>query len=723
MGSTNNVPVPARTRPRHGGLGAPYRRQRCAAAAFVCGLHLAATGAPPAVTIDDRVAALACTGGSGQGPALAVPAAQTGASGASLEASVFRATFDTSNGSGTLTRSPLVRGAAGGVRLLAPQWNAADILGRAPPAERGIYTFAADSAAGSATVPFAWENLPPSLQSALDRPAAGAEEDGLGAARVAFLRGDRALEGTQFRRRASVQGDAVHGAPLYLGAGANLYSAPTDAAYAAFYRRTQLRTPVVYLGANDGMLHAFDANNGTEMFAYVPAMLAGALPGLTSPAYVHRPYVDGPLAAGEALVDGQWRSVLVASPGGGAQGLFALDVTDPANFAAGLGALWEFTERDDAALGNVMQAAQVARLKVRTRSGRPEYRHFAIAGNGLNSYMADAAPGPATGALFLLALDKPAAEPWTLDTNYYRLDTPPGEPDLPSGLGAAALVAGPDNTLRHAYAADLQGNLWRFDFTGSAPWTTDPAQVPLFVARDALGRRQPVAQQPKVVYAEGGGYLILFGTGSLYGRSERFAARFAPQSFYAIHDDPSGRGRSTPLGRADLVERRVEAGGGGADVTVSGLPATIGGAGRPQGWSLDFADSARAGERSIVSAALADGRLFFATVLPGQDACANSDSRQYELDALTGLTTDGLRTGALVHDYLAGQPLLLRGASTREARRPNGRIDVLRSTTVVQFGATELAPSATASSVKLPAGRLQWREVPNWRELHRAAAD
>lgn len=719
MRSQHNFLEPARWRSGHGGFGAPGakpRRHRIAAAVLASGVYTTvawqAVAAPPLVQIDDRVAALACAGGAGprQGQALAVPTA-TG------DASVFRATYDTATASGTLTRSPLVRGAAGGVTLLAPQWNAANLLAGMAPDERQLYTFDTTGR----TLPFVWGSLPATLKAVLDRPAADAPEDGLGSARVAYLRGDRTLEGNPFRRRTGLLGDSVHGAPLYLGAGANLYLVHADPAYAAFYRGTLQRTAAVYVGANDGMLHAFDANSGAELFAYVPAMLGDALSELASPAYVHRPYVDGPLTVGEAVAGGQWRSVLVASPGGGAQGLFALDVTDPRAFAGGLGALWEFTDRDDAALGNVMQPAQVARLKVRIRNGRPEYRHFAIVGNGLNSYAPDASVGPAQGALFLLALDKPAGEPWAAASNYFRLDTPPGEADLPAGLGAAALVAGPDNTLRYAYAADLQGNLWRFDFTGNAPWASDPAQVPLFVARDDAGRRQPIVQQPKVVYAEGGGYLVLFGTGSLYGRGERFAAHFSPQSYYAIYDDPAGRGRTTPLGRVDLVARRVELAANGADVVVSGLPATIGGAGRPQGWYLDFADSARTGERSIVSAALADGKVYFATVVPGADACADSQSRQYELDALTGMTSVGSRTGTLADDVLAGQPLLLRGAATRSARRPTGRIDVQRSTTVVQFGAAAAAPYTTTSTVTLQAGRLQWREVPNWRELHQAA--
>ncbi|QBE62391.1 pilus assembly protein [Pseudoduganella lutea] len=587
MDTSGNVQDPS-CRPR--GSSAACISPLLALALGLCGamgLPEAATE-PPWVAIDDGNAALACSvaggaGGTVQGAVLAIPAAQLPPGGSDADAAVFRVAYDLAAGSGTLTRASLARNGDGTSRLTAPLWDAAAVLAAMPPAARRLFTM--DDA--GLTTPFEWPRLSPAQQAALDRPPGGTAGDGRGADRVAWLRGDRTLEGSFFRRRAGLLGDAVHGMPLYLGGGLNLHG---DAAHAAFQARTLQRTPAIYLGANDGMLHAFDAGTGTELFAYLPAMLLPALSELPAPGYTHRPYVDGPLASGEALIGGAWRSVLVGTPGAGAQGLFALDVTDPAAFDAGLGALWEFTARDDAALGNVMQPAQVARLKVRNRAGVPEYRHFAIAGNGLNGHAANRGQGgQGGGALFLLALDKPPAERWRLDTNYYRLDTPPGDPALPSGLGGAALVNDDDKVLRHVYAGDLQGRLWRFDFSRNAPWRSNPAWRPVFVARDAAGRPQPITQPPKVVHAEGGGYLVLFGTGSLYGRTEREAANFTPQSFYAIHDHPGPELPATPLERADLLQRHVEGAAEDAGFTVSGRLASFGAAGRPKGWYLDFA--------------------------------------------------------------------------------------------------------------------------------------
>ncbi|AXA91712.1 pilus assembly protein [Massilia sp. YMA4] len=648
------------------------------------------------------------------GAALSVPRGRLAPTGPE-EASVFRAAYELAHGSGTLTRTPLVRDADGALRLQAPSWDAGILLARMDPAARRIYTFD-----GGRTVPFIWESLPGALQAALRWPPL-AGVDAAGPARLAWLRGERRLEGRGLRVRSGVLGDAVHGAPVFAGAATGLPSRVGEAAYGAFRRIASRRVPAVYLGANDGMLHAFDARSGAELFAYVPALLSHALAALTAPDYVHRPYVDGPLTLGEASIDGAWRTVLLASPGMGARGLFALDVTDPADFTT---ALWEFGERDDPAIGNVLAPAQVARLQVRERAGVPQYRDFALAGNGSGS-------AAGTAALFVLALDKPPLAAWRRDVSFYRLDLPPGEPGSANALSAPALVPDADDIVRHAYAGDLQGNLWRFDFTRPAPWRTGVPRRPVFVARDAAGTPQPITQQPKVVHALGGGYLVLFGTGQLQSRAERDPARFTPQSFYAVYDDPAAPAAAT-LTRADLQERRLHrAVSTGSGFAVTGRNQAVGAGERPKGWYLDFADNAATGERSIASATVADGNVAFNTVLPGADPCRDSASRAYVLDVLSGLApgdggppVSGNLTGTLLPDFTDGPPLLLAGPRTRGPGMPTlpgMRRQVVRTMDHVALGTGGTVARAATSRAIRPAGRLSWREVLNWRQLHAEA--
>ncbi|NGZ88497.1 pilus assembly protein [Duganella aceris] len=585
-------------------------------------------------------------------------------------------------------------------------WDAGAILtgqpGQPPmpePELRNIHTAIIQPDGTLAMIPFAWPSLSPEQRALLDR------EDQAGEQRLAYLRGDRALEGSRFRRRSSVLGDSIHSTPVYVaGAG---------------------RRAAIYLGANDGMLHGFDADTGQELFAYIPNALMAELHRLTDPAYVHRAYVDGPAGTGEAILGGGRKTVLVSGMGGGAQGVFALDVTDPTRFADGLGVLWEFTDRDDAMMGNVTTPPQIAKVRTNGAGASAVYRYFAIVASGVNNYDSGDAR---KGALFLLALDKPHDEPWQRDTNYYRLITPISEPALANALNAPVLLADSDGALRYAYAGDLQGNLWRFDFGGAAPWAKavgpGAGGTPLFVARDASGRRQAIAQQPLLAYAPKRGYMVLFGTGQLIEKADRAAARRAPQSYYAIIDS-----LLTPpdlvTSRRQLTQRFLDGAAGDVLFNISGASMDAG----SKGWYVDFLQAEKTGERSIDSGVLANGDVFFNTLIPGADPCAATRARTYALNVLTGLAGDSTVAailpgnepivGLLLPEY-APSPVLLPMSTTRANLGPAGRISVKATAAVANIGAEGVVVAGSVKSLRR-AGRLNWREVSNWRELHEAA--
>jgi type IV pilus assembly protein PilY1 len=647
---------------------------------------------------------------------------------------VYQASASVGDWSGTFTRAALSVDAAGAPQTSPPQWDAAAIMSATPDAAHARHIYTSRIVSGvQTTIPFEWDSLSPAQRTALNRapPPARPVSDGKGRQRLDYLRGDRSLEGRLFRRRASLLGDAVNSTPVYVGAPS---ADGRGDAYQAYFDRNQSRRAAVYLGANDGMLHAFDAETGAELFAYVPDALFTILNRLPDPAYLHSAYVDGPASAADAQLAGEWRSVLVSAMGGGAQGVFALDVTNPADFARGGGALWEFTDRDDPAMGNVTTAPQIARIRL--RSGGSDFRYFAVVASGVNNTADDdSGLASASNVLFLLALDKPAGEAWRLNRNYYRLQTPAGEPGVANGLSAPALVLDADGALRYAYAGDLQGKLWRFSFTGSAPWSGAAGGAPLFAARDDRGVRQPITQQPRVAFAPDGAYLILFGTGRLFGASDRDSAHYAQQSFYAVLDD--GGSKAWPLGRADLQPRALAGAAGSATLAVTGRAIEYGGASGVSGWYIDFLQSGASGERSVAGATLADGKVYFNTVLTGASVCAAIASRSYVLDVLAGLAPDmaglpatGLATGQLTGDYLPTAPLALVTEQASTARQPTGSVVVSKRIVVVNFGAAGARASGAAVAAALPtgvtrstvtAGRIGWREVANWRELYRAA--
>ena len=77
------------------------------------------------------------------------------------------------------------------------------------------------------------------------------------------------------------------------------------------------RTPIIYTGANDGMLHAFRASDGREMLGYVPGIFynndpaKSSLSRLTNQAYSHKYFVDGTPMVNDVEVGSAWKTVLV----------------------------------------------------------------------------------------------------------------------------------------------------------------------------------------------------------------------------------------------------------------------------------------------------------------------------------------------------------------------------------------------------------------------------
>jgi len=703
-------------------LGACRRMARAVCTVLATVLAAQAAAVPPLVELDAEPLGANCV----PHPDLLRGAAAVASTPSGM--AVFQAGARPASWSGVFTRSALTVDASGAPRISAPLWDAAALLDALPePARsRRIYTSRLEQGR-RVTIPFEWDALSAAQRTALNRapPPARPVSDRKGELRLDWLRGGRSEEGRLFRRRASILGDAVNSIPVYAGPPS---AAGNGDGYRAFYDSMQARAAVVYLGANDGMLHAFDAGSGAELFAYVPEALFPQLNRLPDRNYAHGAYVDGPASVAEAQLDGNWRTVLVSAMGAGAQGVFALDVTNPSVFPQAGGALWEFTDRDDAAMGNVTSLPQIVRL----RSAANAYRYFALVSSGVNSQASDGNADPANAsALFLLALDKPAGEAWRMNRNYYRLQAPGGEPGRAYALGAPALVLDGDGALLYAYAGDLQGNLWRFNFTGSAPWR-DAADGPVFIARDARRVRQPITMQPRVANAPDGGYLILFGTGKLLEAADRDPARYAQQSFYAVLDDSAGGRGGTradwPLGRDDLALRELEGAPDAAALALRGRSFTYGGAGGAHGWYIDF-NGAATGERSVGGAALAGGQIFFNTVLTGASACAPVASRSYALDALSGLAPDsagvplsGAAAGSLVADYLPGPVAVIVTEAAQAVRQGGGRMLVSKRIAAVNAGAREAGalPSARTKAVA-PAGRLGWRELANWRELHQAA--
>ncbi len=545
---------------------------------------------------------------------------------------VYLSLFDTDGWSGDLLAYPLDRD--NGRPLGDPRWSAAERLDARSLSQRPRTILTYDGQRG---VPFRWESLPQSLKEDLRTgPAGGLQEEAAGRARLAWLRGDRGQEGGAWglRVRRSRLGDIVHATPVFVGAPELAWPDrapfPEAVPYSAFKEAQRDRRRMVYVGANDGMLHGFDAATGEELLAYVPASLASTAVGqglhyLTDPAYTHRYYVDMPLTVSDAFIPGRhagsaWRTVLLGGLRGGGRGLFALDVTDPSRFSeeeASSLVLWEFDAGDDPDLGHVLGRATVALL--------PNGRWAALFGNGYPPQVVPGQPQVSGRAkLFVLFLDGGLDGSWTLGQDYVVLDTGAGGTDSPNGLGEPAVVdLDGDGVADRVYAGDLQGHLWAFDLSASDParWGvahgTPAHPEPLFTAPG-----QPITARPEVVRhpvvptvpANRPNVLVLFGTGRFLVEPDRTDA--SPQAFYGIWDRGDGG-----LDRSRLQEQHLLEGFPTEVRVPSDEPVDYAGAEGPRryGWYLDLPAK---GERVVSAPQVRGDLVFFSTVVPSQAPCA-----------------------------------------------------------------------------------------------------
>ena len=539
--------------------------------------------------------------------------------------------------SGTWTGKLLAKTMQGdGVIASQALWEAGDRLREQSSDDRIILTLGRDTQDGMA---FRWSEIAAQSDSAqaeaLNTDAFGAV-DGRGSDRVAYLRGASVGD---FRARASLLGDIVHSTPFYVAPPGAGYGGQ---AYATFAADRNDRPPVVYVGANDGMLHGFDAATGDEVIAYVPGAIYQSLARLTAPEYgemtlPHRYTVDGSPMIADAVVGGTWTTVLVGGLNAGGQGYYALDVSDPTGFAeTGAAAerlvLWEFTDEDDADLGFTFNAPTI-NLLTRQSAQIAEMNDGSwrvIVGNGYNNTEADG-HASATGHayLFLLRLSGTSARG---PSDYDKIDTSAGSVGTPNGLATPTPVdIDGDGDIDIAYAGDLQGNVWKFDLTDATPanWTVSK----FFQALDQSGNPQPITTAMMVFAHETGGFVVSFGTGK-YLESEDLTST-AQQSLYGLVDR-SVDGSVMPLtsGRSGLVEQEVLGAVDFGETPVRVSSNTPVDYATYHGWYMDLPES---GERVAANPVARDGRAVFVTQIPGEDPCsAGGTGWVMELDYLTG---------------------------------------------------------------------------------------
>ena len=443
---------------------------------------------------------------------------------------------------------------------------------------------------------------------------------------VAYLRGDRSKEGTvkptaPFRKRSGVLGDIINSAPVIATNRANYgwgaatgLSAAQRTAYGTYVAGKSSRTEHVFVGANDGMLHAFD-NAGAESFAYVPNGVLNKMAYLADPVYTHNYYVDGNLTLSDVLVGSNWQTVLVGATGAGGRSVFGLNVSNAGAFDAD-DVLWEVNSQTDTDMGYVLGKPVI----VPTDNGR----WVAIFGNGYNSVNGDPVlfiVDVATGAIIR------------------KLAPVDGDDINPNGLGnVSALDTDGDGLADTVYGGDLLGNVWKFDISDATEsnWTVALGGLPLFVAKDAAGVRQPITGAFDVSVGPGAGYMVYFGTGSYFKAGDNSAAAGQQtQTLYGIWDN----GTALTTSRNTLVQQQITAASGTTPSTRSVTRNPVNYLSQ-RGWYLDLVVGAASatGEKFIATPRIQSGKILFPTYEPGvgSDCVPGGKNWLYALDPLSG---------------------------------------------------------------------------------------
>ncbi|WP_313298259.1 PilC/PilY family type IV pilus protein [Diaphorobacter sp.] len=603
----------------------------------------------------------------------------------------YAAQYDASNWSGQITASTVSINSAGDPSLAtAPTWNTRTVFetqlsGNGWNTGRKIVTMGTPTATSSGAIPFRHASLTTAQKALLNTSYVDGDDS---ANYVNFLRGDPSQEGSGYRVRSEVTstgtvrhrlGDIVNSKLTAVGAPSARFADIFNPGYSKFKRDNQNRVTMLYVGANDGMMHAFkggldvSAGAGQEVFAYIPGALFhktatadndGLLARLGNPLYSHRNYVDAtPLvfdidmarAGGATQTDAtvsDWRSVLIGGLGKGGRSYYAIDVTNPANMTSetevARKVLWEFPAR------NLLPVASGGTCTTKCIDmgfsfGDPvvvktaRYGWVVVLASGYNN-------ADGKGHIFLVN-----------PTNGELLADISTGTENSSGMAhpAAYVLDYSDFTADSIYVGDLEGRVWRFplnklEANGNYPAPTLIARFTSPAATSGTpGAAQPITTQPLIeIDPATRRRYVLVGTGKLLDGSDILSSQH--QSFYAIVDGYSDMfstkaldGDNWPAVRSDFAV---------VESTDDSTPRKANMNGKA-GWVIELGVTANVGWRVVGKTTSYNGTVGFSSVLPSGDECNPSGkSNVYAVSFAAGKSVlddhvDFLQRDSVVIDY------------------------------------------------------------------------
>lgn len=610
---------------------------------------------------------------------------------------------------------------------------------------------------GTRGAPFRWDSLSADWKTQLTTASTNPLSSAHAQATLNYIRGDQRAEGNRGLRERmdTLLGPVVNSTPWIQQRPSANWGGQLDG-YGSFYEHHRQRSNVLWLGANDGMLHAFNATTGAELMAYVPGALTNRLAEIplqrnavtrlnganfvsgaeARPMGTIWPYVDGNPFSADVKVGDNWYTYAFGSLGRGGRGIFALDATDVQQLTENRAAQifkWQFTAADDLDMGY-----QVGDVKLHPASNQAS--SIARLNNGKFAWILGNGPLSRTGkaALFILYVDGPASNgSWSGRYQKIVVDAGTG-----NGLSAPRWEdLDGDGTADVVYAGDLKGNVWKFDLRSDDPSQWAPAfsaeatavqpATPLFTATRTEGNRswaQPITTAPELVYMGLGGLMVNVGTGNAFRQGD-FGASTTPHSVYGVWD----RGAALPTPR--LLVRQYTRLSDGSVVANEAATPNPSSANNYDGWRIDLPMD---GEAVLTDPAYEAGILTFVSTRPNSGtALCNTAPRNslYMLDPISGKperVTQGYVTVDGVQIMVAAKDIQDPKVRVVSDRRPPPQTSCQPGTPGCSCTGSDCAKDAPrcgpgqrtlsaqgrsteAAICYSTAPRLQWREIPGLR--------
>jgi type IV pilus assembly protein PilY1 len=578
-----------------------------------------------------------------------------------------------------------------------PKWRASDTV--KDHTKRNIFYY---SLKNSRMQAFTWGNFSTETD-ALAAFKGDKDTNTIAQQRLNYIRGDRSNEAGAnnskgiFRERGtSILGDIVNSDPVLVGT-------PTDMNYQRYswgagYRKylddsaIAFKTPMIYVSANDGMVHAFNAENGTEVFAYIPQSLFKAqsaqkpqnlLHHYSSFFYKtdHRFLLDGANIVADVQISGSWQKVLIGGNGRGGNNIFALNITDPLNPTL----LWD---KDSSSIGSQIGKPKVVRLN--------DNKWYLLYGSGFNTSLN-------SPALILVDIASGAEE---------VIDTKAGSATKKgSGTDVAVVDINQDGNTDLAYMGDSFGNVWKFELSDQNNLKVARLAFgrPLFTATSSDNKPQTISGGITAAVNPADGHVwLFFGTGRYVALTDHQEVPTSAQSMYGIKD-----GTSVISGRGDLQKRNMQTFVLPEDVRLfDELDPNDTNFRTKRGWYMDFSDNR---ERVVDAPQMISGKLMVNSRIPDNADCNPlGNGWVMVFDGFTGtrfkqrlfdVNLDGKIDAS---DDQNNAPVSGFMTSTQNSKITIGK-NRLKQTVGVET--TNIAPRTRLWNLDMDLGRQSWSEV------------